>query len=139
MQSCGNCTKRMGLERELGGEKVLCCVEQVLMLQVCDLFEVQPFCILLPDCCSRAWVGEMTANPTVPLLRYFGVLGLWLLMFEELLPSLLETDNVIAELREGLSDLVHAKREDITHCYYEAETFFGKECRDCDLLHSPES
>lgn len=69
----------------------------------------------------------MTANPTVPLLRYFGVLGLWLLMFEELLPSLLETDNVIAELREGLSDLVHAKREDITHCYYEAETFFGKE------------
>lgn len=44
----------------------------------------------------------MTANPTVPLLRYFDVLGLWLLMFEELLPSLLETDNVIAELREGL-------------------------------------
>lgn len=37
------------------------------------------------------------------------------------------------------SDLVHAKREDITHCYYEAEAFFGKECRDYDLFHSPES
>lgn len=103
------------------------------------MFEVQPFYVFLPDCCLRGRVGEITADPTAPRLRYFGEFGLWLLMFEELLPSLLETDNITAGVREGLSDLVHAKREDITHCYYEAETFFGKECRDYDLLHSPES
>lgn len=48
-------------------------------------------------------------------------------MLEELLPSLLEPDNVIAEVGEGHSGLVHAKKEDITHCHYEAETFLGKE------------
>lgn len=88
MQSCGSCTKRTGLERGLGGEKVLCCVEQILMLYVPDLIEVQPSNKLLPDCCSRVWVGGIAANPT--LLRYFDGLGLWLLMREELLPSLLE-------------------------------------------------
>lgn len=55
-------------------------------------------------------MGEITANPTVPLLRYFDVLGLWLLILEELLPSLLETDNITAEVREGLSGLGHAKK-----------------------------
>jgi len=58
------------------------------------------------------------------MLRYFDVLGLWLLMFEELLPSLQEPDNVIAE---GNSGPVHANKEDITHCHYEAETFLQKE------------
>lgn len=48
-------------------------------------------------------------------------------MLEELLPSLMEPDNVIAEVGEGHSGLVHAKKEDITHCHYEAETFLGKE------------
>lgn len=48
-------------------------------------------------------------------------------MLEELLSSLLKPNSVIAEVEEGDSGLVHAKKEDITHCHYEAETFLGKD------------
>lgn len=48
-------------------------------------------------------------------------------MLEELLPSLLKPNDVIAEVEDQHSGLVHAKKEDITHCRYEAETFLLKD------------
>lgn len=47
-------------------------------------------------------------------------------MLDRLLSSLLEAGNAFADVRGGLSGIMNAKKVDITHCCYEAETSLGK-------------